>query len=135
MPAFTCESDALGVVLRGSFNPVLPQPAWMAKHELVSPEQEAAAKIGLISPQLTEFEIADYKIFIDNTRFQAITESAEAARPLRDLVAGVFSILEHTPINACGINRSLHFRMPDDASWHRVGNALAPKELWEQFFT
>jgi hypothetical protein len=52
--------------------------------------------------------------------------------PLRDLAVGTFEILEHTPIGAFGFNAELIYRMPDEESWHRIGNHLAPKECWNR---
>jgi cation transport regulator ChaC len=51
-------------------------------------------------------------------------------RTVRDLVLGIFLLLEHTPFDKMGINRDMHFRMPTEEAWHQLGHLLTPKELW-----
>ena len=41
--------------------------------------------------------------------------------------------LSHTPITAIGVNRTVHFKLPDMSSRIRLGRKLAPIEPWEDF--
>jgi hypothetical protein len=43
--------------------------------------------------------------------------------------------LEHTPITAMGLNRQMHFKLPDAESWHFIGDTLAPKERWKKLLS
>jgi hypothetical protein len=47
------------------------------------------------------------------------------------LVLGTFSILDHTPVRALGINRVMHFKMDSREKWHAFGHMIAPKEVWQ----
>jgi hypothetical protein len=47
------------------------------------------------------------------------------------LVAGTFSLLEHTPLTALGLNLDLRYALESQDSWHAVGHSLAPKSYWD----
>ena len=53
------------------------------------------------------------------------------AEPLRDLMVGTLQLFEHTACTAVGSNRSMHFAVGSEADYHKVGDTLAPKSLWE----
>lgn len=124
------EISALSVVLRGSFNPQIFQPAWFASEKLLRQEESDAAKIQLIHSQVVLFDLEWLRLHVDYNRFLAATEKESEFDSLRDLVLGTFRILRHTPINQMGINLEMHFRMPSEEDWHTVGHRLAPKEPW-----
>jgi hypothetical protein len=67
---------------------------------------------------------------VTQDRFVAEINDPAHQSPLRDLVVGVFTLLEHTPIIAMGLNRSMHWRMPSEDDWHALGHLLAPKKIW-----
>jgi hypothetical protein len=46
-------------------------------------------------------------------------------------VAGIFTILPHTPVTAVGLNRNFHYKIPSKEAWHAIGNLLAPKKHWD----
>ena len=54
------ESDEAGIVIVGSFNPRIFQPFWLAKQNLISDEAAENAKITIIHPDITAFEIEPY---------------------------------------------------------------------------
>ena len=54
------EIEGVGIVLVGSFNPRIFQPAWFATENLIREEEEQAAKIELIHRQVAIFyEVKD----------------------------------------------------------------------------
>jgi hypothetical protein len=55
-------------------------------------------------------------------RFTASTTQAPYFDTLRELVQGVFHILDQTPILALGINHSFHFLVDSEHMWHRSWN-------------
>ncbi len=63
-------------------------------------------------------------------RFQATTTQQQYFEPLRDLVAGIFSLLAYTPISALGINRDFHYSLATERQWHALGHRLAPPANW-----
>jgi hypothetical protein len=64
-------------------------------------------------------------------RFQIISKDPRHYEALRDLGSAVFSILQHTPIKALGLNRAFHYKMSSVEAWHSLGHRLAPKADWD----
>jgi hypothetical protein len=65
-------------------------------------------------------------------RFQVESVDPTAMALVRDLVLGIFRVLDQHPLSRMGINRNQHFRMESPEAWHKVGNTLAPKEIWNE---
>jgi hypothetical protein len=130
MPVPKCESEGASIVLLGSFNPGIFQPAWFGAHGLIRAEEVESATINVIHPEVCAFATGWFSIQVLRDRFVAQASDAGHYLPLCDLVLGVFQLLEHTPFDKMGLNRFLHFRMPSEEQWHAVGDLLAPKEPW-----
>lgn len=127
----TIEIEGMGIVLVGSFNPQIFQPAWFAAEGLVRKEEAEAAKIEIIHPQIISFSMEWLRLQVTLERFAASTSDSSAYEPLRDLVLGTFQLLRHTPVRQMGLNRDVHFRMASEDAWHAFGHRLAPKEPWD----
>ena len=126
------EIASVSVVLLGSFNPAIFTPAWFALHEILPRGVAENADLEVAHNQLAEFSTEWLHIQVIPDRFQADTQQDPHVR-LRDFVIRTFKeLLIHTPIQAFGINRSVHFRAPDAAARDRVGRMLAPVEPWDQ---
>jgi hypothetical protein len=117
------------VVLLGSFNPAIFQPAWFAKQGLLSTEEAEGAEINLVHPELVSFTAGWLELQVTQSQFLAAT-TQDPLEALRDLVLGTFSLLSFTPITKMGINRDVHVRMPDESTWHGVGHTLVPPSNW-----
>jgi hypothetical protein len=126
-----CEIDGVSVVLLGSFNPKIFQPAWFAHHGLIREEEAEAAENVVAVPELAAFAAAWLTIQVTPERFQASTADAARFEALRDLVLGTFRLLEHTPFDRMGINRSMHYRMPSEEQYVAFGHLLVPKAPWQ----
>lgn len=131
MRQFVPEISGYQIVLLGSFNPKIFQPEWFARHNLLSQEQVAAADLKIITPQIAQFETEQTIIQATAQKFTAGSKVNAHPLPLRDVVHGAFSLLEHTPVTAMGLNSLMHFPMASEEAWHRVGDRLAPKEPWD----
>lgn len=134
MPDARPELAGTALVLLGSFNPSIFQPAWFVRQNLLTAEEAEgpAAKVKVIHPQVSQFETESYAVQVTAERFAAISKPNTPGVLLRDLVLGTFYVLEHTPVRALGINRLMHFRMPSEAAWHQLGDRLAPKDAWRE---
>jgi hypothetical protein len=132
MPEHTLEISGSSVVLVGSFNPAIFHPEWFARNGLLPQGEVDSAELQVIHPQLSQFETERFAFQITSDRFTGITKPNTIADPLKDLILGTFYILEHTPIQAMGLNRILHFAMGSVEAWHRLGDKLAPKEPWQE---
>lgn len=130
MPDIPCEVEGVHIVLLGHFNPSIFQPAWLAAHKLIREEEAEAAKIQVIASEVASFTSGWLSLVVTEDKFQALTNDPGHYEPLRDLVLGIFLLLEHTPFDKMGINRDMHFRMPSEEAWHQFGHRLAPKEIW-----
>jgi hypothetical protein len=122
--------DRISVVLVGNFNPAIFSPAWFALNGLVSKQDADQARVALIHPEVSQFDVGQFSIQVDSQRFSAscLTSYHEMAR---DLVVGTFgTCLMHTPITALGINRETHFDTGDFFVRDAVGERLAPKMPW-----
>jgi hypothetical protein len=130
MDALKPEVEGISLVLVGSFHPAIYHPEWFARRGLISDEEVKDAKLELVHNEITSVVIGSIKLQIRSTQFVATTANPVNYEPLRDLVAGTFKILSHTPIQMLGINFDAHFPIASVAAWHGLGDRLAPKELW-----
>ncbi len=124
------EIEGVGIVLVGSFNPRIFQPAWFAAENLIREEEEQAAKIELIHHQVAIFSLDWLHLQVTDEQFVVTTTQSSFYEPLRDLVLGTFRLLRHTPVRMMGLNRDCHFRMPSEEVYHAFGHRLTPKEPW-----
>jgi hypothetical protein len=123
------------IVLVGSFNPRIFQPAWFGAQNLIRSSEAENAKIEVITSDLSVFETDWFKLVVTHERFQIVTIQPDAFDPLRDLVAGTFSLLTHTPVQKLGLNFDEHFQIESEDRWHAFGDLLAPKPVWQKLFT
>jgi hypothetical protein len=122
--------DRASIVLLGQFNPAIFQPAWLARHALIRDEEAMNVKKLVVTEQVTNFEVDWLTLSVTTQRFSVFTDQAAYSMALRDLVLGAFSLLEHTPFWALGMNRHLHYRVESEDQWHQYGHFLVPKEPW-----
>ena len=126
------EIDGANVVLRGSFNPTIFQPAWFGAHDIIRPEEAENAKVEVVHPEICSFAAEWLRIQVTTVRFLAESDDGAHHDFLPDLVTKVFTLLEHTPVTALGINRMMHFQVSDEERWHAIGDFLAPKDFWKE---
>lgn len=123
------------IVLLGSFNPEIFHPAWFAKNDLIQKVEAEESKIEgleIVHHELTKFSLNWLSIQVVHQKFVALTSDLAHFNPLRDLVIMTFEILKHTPIKQLGMNRTIDFSFKDEQTWHKIGDTLAPKTIWEK---
>ena len=131
----TPEAEGLDVVVVGSFNPAIFHPEWFLRQNLIGDQDAKDATIKVVSGQVTEVRLCGLKLLCIAERFSLGTSNVSQAARIQDLLLGIFSVLPHTPIAACGINPLAHYRVDNAAYWHKIGHTLAPKELvWNELF-
>ncbi len=131
MSAPKLEEDIASVVLVGSFNPAIFQPAWFAANELIRESEAAGVENLVVASEVAQFRADWLSVSVTRQRFQAVASDPAHHLLLRDLVVGTFQLLEHTPITRLGINRAMHFHLSDATSWHAFGHFVMPKAPWE----
>ncbi|MDE0478447.1 MAG: hypothetical protein OXI17_15590 [Gammaproteobacteria bacterium] len=118
------------IVLAGSFNPAIFTPAWFVLHELLPAHVADSSDTDVIHPDLAAFSTEWLSLHVTRERFTARSLRDPHIR-LCDLVLRLFNEhLPHTPLNALGINRAVHFRLTSQVERDRVRRMLAPIEPW-----
>lgn len=126
------ELSGINIVILGSFNPKIFQPAWFAANELIRKLEAEEADTEIIHNDISIFRIGDWlRLEVTRDRFNASTEQEAYFEVLVDFVLGTFSLLSHTPAGILGINTAMHYRVKNEKLWHEIGDKLAPKEPWK----
>lgn len=128
------ESVGSSIVLRGSFNPAILQPAWMASLDILKKEEADATEIEVIHQEVTILRLDSIGLNVNKGRFELATVQESDFPRIRDLTLGIFEVLSQTPVRSLGLNWQYNFRMASDAKWHELGFRLAPKEPWNEIF-
>jgi hypothetical protein len=124
------EKESASITMVGSFNPSIFQPRWLGSRGLMRPEDADSATIGIIQAQVADFQTEWFRIQVLQNRFLLQSLDATHYGPLRDLAAGMFVLLSHTPVSRIAMSRWFHYKMESAEEWHEYGHKLAPKELW-----
>jgi hypothetical protein len=125
------KSRGVNIVLRGSFNPPIFHPSWFALNNLMREGETDAAKIQIIHPSVAVFSIEWLEVNVVQGRFEAATMQESNIESLRDLVVGILTVLNHTPVRVMGINHQFLYELQSEEIWHRTGHKLVPKEFWK----
>ena len=121
----------MNIVLVGSFNPSIVQPAWLAKYGLIPDSEQSDATTELIRNEFGRVSLpwVEIQVLRDRADFTG-TDNTPSATAIRDLVLGCLDLLHHTPVSGLGINDWAHYRMASEAAWHAVGHRIIPPENW-----
>jgi hypothetical protein len=127
------EYSGFSIVLIGNFNPVIFNPDWLYRHELVSEEEFDSAKVNVIHPDICNFTLGKYIFDVNANQFSIATTIGPWVSVL-DLMGRIFGeILIHTPVRQFGINRDIHFSVGSEAVRNKIGHMLAPIDVWGNF--
>lgn len=118
------------IVIVGALNPAIFQPEWLRNHGLISEPDSESTNINVIHPEITIFDLPWARIDVRQDRFTLRGKDAAFFPMIRDLSVGIFQLLEHSPVNGVGVNSILTYTTNDTKEWHRIGDALVPKEKW-----
>lgn len=122
--------ESLSVVLIGDFNPVIFQPFWLANKCLIREDEAKNAIIDVIHNEIVKYELDWISIQISKNRCEFKTSKAPYFDPLKDLIVGIFKILNETPINSFGINHVYDFSLQTPEQYYNFGKKLTPLEFW-----
>jgi len=102
------------LVLVGNFNPAIIRPSWLARNGLIPDEEADAAEITLLRPEYAGFSIGWATIDVRFDRFAVASTDESQWVTLRDLLVGVFALLDQTPVSAMGFNLSAHCQFAEE---------------------
>lgn len=123
------------IVLIGDFSPNIFQPFWFSNNQLIKEKEAESAQIKVIHPEIVEFESGWLRVQITRERFLVSTIQEPYFEILRDLVLSTFKLLRYIPLYQMGINLVKLYKMKDEKSWHKIGDKLTPKQIWEGILT
>ena len=126
------EQQAFSIVALGDFNPAIFQPLWFSTNGLMPREETENAENMLIHKQIARFSMGSMQVHVDQSRLGITTVEPNDGPILRDLAYGTLALLEHTPLQAIGLNLDMEFRLQSEELWHDVGNRLVPKNDWRR---
>src|SRR5215213_1561219 len=104
------EQEGLDIVLAGSFNPAIFQPAWFAAQGLIPPHEAEKAKIEVISGEISVFSLGWCALNVEQEKFLIDCTQPPYYEATRDLILGAFRVLKHTPAKGVAMIHTAHFK-------------------------
>lgn len=132
----TADIFGSSVVAVGAFNPAIFSPDWLERNQLIGQDDSDNAKKTLsliISQQVTVFETEWFAFQVLDNQF-SLTSKGALTPAFKDLAVGILSLVPHTPITAIGLNFLAHFRLGTEAEYHKIGDVVAPKPIWNSLY-
>ncbi len=127
------EISDVSLVILGKFNPAIFTPDWFGWRGFLTERVVRSAELKIAQPRVTAFQADWLTLEVVQERFSISTTQLPYVR-LADLVCRIFrEELFHTPLNAVGINRQVHFLVRDFTERDRIGRTLAPVEPWGEW--
>lgn len=124
------------VVAVGSFNPPIISVDWLLGHRLIGEGDATTARESkdfVVTRQLTRYSTDTAKIQVIENQL-SVASAGPVSPALADLATSILQLLPHTPVTALGLNFMVHYKIPTKDVYHRIGDTLAPKALWEELF-
>lgn len=124
------------IVVVGALNPAILTPDWLCRKELISESDRDAANEALqahTAQGVIAYTSSWFAMTVTKQKLAAATTKGSSPR-LRDLVAGVFTLLPETPATAIGINFDAEYKFHEASDYFRFGDVLAPKTNWHKIF-
>ncbi len=135
----TAEILTSSFVVVGDFNPAIISPDWLEKNDLIGKEDADVAREGsqgrpmLVSHQVAVYETGWFALQVLDTQF-SLTSKGAFSPATKDLAAGIFQLVPHTPVTAVGLNFLAHFKLESEDEYNQVGDVLAPKKIWDTLY-
>ena len=127
------EISDVSLVILGKFNPAIFTPGWFGWRGFLPERVARSAELNIAQPRITAFQAEWLTLEVVPERFSISTTQLPYVR-LADLACRIFrEELFHTPLNAVGINRQVHFLVRDFTERDRIGRTLAPVEPWGEW--
>ena len=135
--AATLEIFDSSIVALGSFNPAIFSPDWLERNSLIGVTDADAAKQRdsiIVTHQVSIIETDWFVLQVLENQL-SLTSKGAVTPMLKDLAVGIMSLVPQTPITAVGLNFMGHYKFSNVTEYHKVGDVLAPKDIWMQVFS
>ena len=127
------EISDCSIVMVGEFNPAIFHPAWLKANKIENDVSDEVTQVDIVHGDIAMFRIDTRYYKIENNRFSLEVTTAPWVHIL-DITRQIFGdFLSHTPIQAFGVNRRIHFPVKDIETRTEIGRKLAPIEPWGEF--
>jgi hypothetical protein len=136
---FAASDELYSVVIVGSMNPAIHHPRWYLAAGLLSEgevteaeshgrgaveeEQDAGSSALWCTENYSQFTAGAFRVVCFQQNWTIMTIDRASFERARDVCAGVFKTLHHTPISAYGFNFAFH----EETGAESVGRILAEK--------
>ncbi len=121
------------IVLVGDFDPLLLAPQWFITNKLLPPEDAVDnIAIEIVYKDLTRFTLPNIAIEVQPNRMILRSNKESLDFMIVDLAVGVLTILSKIEVTALGLNIFEDYEFDDGEVWNRVGDMLAPKDVWSE---
>lgn len=126
------EQRGTSIILQGSFNPRILQPAWLAAQGLIRDAESENAAIRIVHEQVVSFSLEWANLEVEHDRL-AVSSTPKSGTPeqVRDLALGAIEILDHTPVYGVGLQFFGHYALEDQAARDKLGWTLVPPKPFE----
>jgi hypothetical protein len=137
--AHTAEILTSSIIAVGDFNPAIFTPDWLERNSLIGKDDADIVREGsqrkslIVSHQVASFETKWFALQVLENQF-SLTSKDALSPAFKDLAAGVFQLVPHTPVTAVGLNFMGHFKLATEAEYYRIGDLLAPKDIWKTLY-
>lgn len=135
----TAEILTSSIVVIGNFNPAIFTPDWLELNDLIGEGDADTVREGsegremIITRQVTTFESEWFVLEVLENKF-SLTSKGALSPAVKDLAVGIFQLVSHTPIIAVGLNFIGHFKLASEDEYHKIGDILAPKDIWQKLY-
>ena len=137
--AHSPELFSSAIIAVGRFNPAIFSPDWLERNGLLGKDDADTVREGtqgeslLISQQVAAFETKWFALQVLTNQL-SLTSKDALSPAFKDLAVGILQLVPHTPVAAVGLNFLAHFKLASEAEYHRVGDVLAPKSIWQALY-
>ncbi|HWX75869.1 MAG TPA: hypothetical protein VNY32_00245 [Candidatus Acidoferrales bacterium] len=133
MPRSTPDVAGTSIALIGAFDPARAQPSVLLQEGLIRESDFLDLTVQIALPDIMQLHMAWALLTVEKNRIIAATPVTNpAAEPVRDLALDLVSEMKESRVRAIGINSDHHFQALSLDTFHKVGNTLAPKDLWNK---
>ncbi|WP_122549826.1 hypothetical protein [Pseudomonas viridiflava] len=121
------------IVIVGDFDPLMMAPHWFVKNGMIPQEDvDDNLSIDIVYKEATRFSLASIvvEILVDRVILRSYLSSFDYK--IHDLAVGILSLpaFKNTKVSGVGLNVFHDVSVTDDEVFHRLGDRLAPKDIW-----